>query len=48
MKQYILPKLFSPHHLREIDGAEYDEIAGARRLSMKNNSDSDSGHTTDT
>ncbi|PNY17407.1 boron transporter 4-like protein, partial [Trifolium pratense] len=33
VRQYILPKLFSPHHLRELDAAEYEEIAGAPRLS---------------
>ncbi|KAK2378691.1 HCO3- transporter family [Trifolium repens] len=31
---YILPKLFSPHHLRELDAAEYEEIVGAPRLSL--------------
>ncbi|XP_058734412.1 boron transporter 4 [Vicia villosa] len=34
VRQYILPKLFSLHHLRELDAAEYEEIAGAPRLSM--------------
>ncbi|KAK2432502.1 HCO3- transporter family [Trifolium repens] len=34
VRQYILPKLFSPHHLRELDAAEYEEIAGAPRLSQ--------------
>jgi hypothetical protein len=34
VRQYILPKLFSPHHLRELDAAEYEEIVGAPRLSL--------------
>ncbi|XP_061365058.1 boron transporter 4-like [Gastrolobium bilobum] len=34
VRQYILSKLFSPHHLSELDGAEYEEIAGAPRLSF--------------
>ncbi|KAJ1413425.1 Bicarbonate transporter, C-terminal [Sesbania bispinosa] len=34
LRQHILPKLFSPHHLRELDAAEYEEIAGAPRLSF--------------
>ncbi|EEF44729.1 Boron transporter, putative [Ricinus communis] len=34
VRQYMLPKLFSPHHLRELDAAEYEEITGARRLAL--------------
>ncbi|KAJ7951857.1 putative Boron transporter [Quillaja saponaria] len=36
IRQYILPKLFQPRHLRELDAAEYEEItgAGAPRLSL--------------
>uniref|UniRef100_M1CS41 Boron transporter n=1 Tax=Solanum tuberosum TaxID=4113 RepID=M1CS41_SOLTU len=29
IRQHILPKLFQPHHLRELDAAEYEEIVGA-------------------
>ncbi|KVI05984.1 Bicarbonate transporter, C-terminal [Cynara cardunculus var. scolymus] len=28
IRQHILPKLFQLHHLRELDAAEYEEIAG--------------------
>nr|KYP54010.1 Boron transporter-like protein 2 [Cajanus cajan] len=31
---YILPKLFNPHHLKELDGAEYEETVGTPRLSF--------------
>ncbi|MED6226018.1 Boron transporter 4, partial [Stylosanthes scabra] len=31
---YSLPKFFIPHHLRELDAAEYEEIAGDSRLSF--------------
>ncbi|KAJ4718303.1 putative Boron transporter [Melia azedarach] len=34
IRQHILPKLFPPHHLRELDAAEYDEITGAPRHSF--------------
>ncbi|RHN76469.1 putative bicarbonate transporter [Medicago truncatula] len=34
LRQYILPKLFSPNHLMELDAAEYEEIPGAPRLSF--------------
>ena len=34
IRQYILPKLFKPHHLRELDAAEYEEIAGTPRLTF--------------
>ncbi|KAF7814340.1 boron transporter 4-like [Senna tora] len=34
IRQYVLPKLFNPHHLRELDAAEYEEIAAAPRLSF--------------
>ncbi|XP_020529498.1 boron transporter 4 isoform X1 [Amborella trichopoda] len=29
IRQRLLPKLFHPHHLHELDAAEYEEIAGA-------------------
>ncbi|KAM3308108.1 boron transporter 4-like isoform X1 [Capsicum chacoense] len=28
IRQHLLPKLFQPHHLRELDAAEYEEIVG--------------------
>ncbi|GLT71691.1 hypothetical protein SLA2020_436900 [Shorea laevis] len=28
IRQYLLPKLFNPYHLRELDAAEYEEITG--------------------
>jgi len=31
IRQYILPKLFNPAHLRELDAAEYEEIPGTPR-----------------
>ncbi|KAL9264828.1 Boron transporter 4-like protein [Drosera capensis] len=34
IRQHILPKLFHPHHLQELDAAEYEEIAGAPRHSV--------------
>ncbi|XP_011035640.1 PREDICTED: boron transporter 4-like isoform X2 [Populus euphratica] len=34
IRQYILPKLFLPNHLRELDAAEYEEITGAPRPSL--------------
>ncbi|TKY48108.1 Boron transporter 4 [Spatholobus suberectus] len=34
LRQHILPKLFKPHHLRELDAAEYEEIVGATVLSF--------------
>lgn len=34
IRQHLLPKLFPPHHLRELDAAEYDEITGAPRRSL--------------
>ncbi|KAL2493428.1 Boron transporter 4 [Abeliophyllum distichum] len=33
IRQHVLPKLFPPHHLRELDAAEYEEIAGAPQRS---------------
>ena len=29
IRQYILPKFFDSHHLRELDAAEYEEVAVA-------------------
>jgi hypothetical protein len=41
IRQYILPKLFNPAHLRELDAAEYEEIPGTPRnpleLSFRSN-----------
>lgn len=31
IRQHVLPKFFHPHHLWELDAAEYDEIAGTPR-----------------
>ena len=30
IRQYVLPKFFQPHHLRELDAAEYEEVIVAR------------------
>ena len=29
IRQHVLPKLFDPNHLQELDASEYEEIAGA-------------------
>ncbi|KAL2332434.1 hypothetical protein Fmac_020015 [Flemingia macrophylla] len=34
LRQHVLPKLFKPHHLRELDAAEYEEIVAAPGLSF--------------
>ncbi|KAK9690341.1 hypothetical protein RND81_09G121200 [Saponaria officinalis] len=34
IRQYILPKLFHPFHLQELDAAEYEEIAGTPRRAL--------------
>lgn len=34
IRQHLLPKFFPPHHLQELDAAEYDEISGAPRRSL--------------
>ncbi|KAF3450831.1 hypothetical protein FNV43_RR06920 [Rhamnella rubrinervis] len=35
IRQHLLPKFFQPHYLRELDAAEYEEIAGTTpRLSL--------------
>ncbi|KAJ9179087.1 hypothetical protein P3X46_010911 [Hevea brasiliensis] len=34
IRQHILPKLFNPHHLQELDAAEYEEITSAPRRSL--------------
>lgn len=31
IRQYLLPKLFHPQHLQELDAAEYEEVSGAPR-----------------
>lgn len=28
IREHVLPKMFPPHHLQELDAAEYEEIAG--------------------
>lgn len=28
IREHLLPKIFPPHHLQELDAAEYDEIPG--------------------
>ncbi|XP_074285211.1 boron transporter 4-like isoform X1 [Silene latifolia] len=34
IRQHILPKMFHPFHLQELDAAEYEEIAGAPRRAV--------------
>lgn len=34
IRQHLLPKFFPPHHLQELDAAEYDEISGDPRRSL--------------
>ncbi|PKH47747.1 hypothetical protein CRG98_050451, partial [Punica granatum] len=34
IRQHVLPKLFSPYHLQELDAAEYEEIARNPELSL--------------
>lgn len=34
IRQHLLPRLLPPHYLRELDAAEYEEIAGTPRLSL--------------
>ncbi|XP_054785046.1 boron transporter 4-like [Prosopis cineraria] len=45
IRQYLLPKLFNPRHLKELDAAEYEEIAATPRLSFRlsPSQDEDSG-----
>jgi len=31
IRQYLLPKIFSPRHLYELDAAEYEEVIGTPR-----------------
>lgn len=31
IRQHLLPKLFDPHHLWELDASEYEECEGVRR-----------------
>ncbi|KAI9110263.1 hypothetical protein K1719_018705 [Acacia pycnantha] len=38
IRQYLLPKLFNPQHLKELDAAEYEEIVGTSRLSFRHSS----------
>lgn len=34
IRQHLLPKFFRPHHLWELDAAEYEEIVGVRNISF--------------
>lgn len=34
IRQHVLPKLFNPHHLRELDAAEYEEVNRTPRFSL--------------
>ncbi|GAB4842044.1 Boron transporter 4 [Ancistrocladus abbreviatus] len=34
IRQHVLPRLFHPYHLQELDAAEYEEIAGTPRCSL--------------
>ncbi|XP_060205631.1 boron transporter 4-like [Lycium barbarum] len=34
IRQHLLPKLFHPRHLQELDAAEYEEIAGAPQRAL--------------
>nr|XP_009588835.1 probable boron transporter 7 [Nicotiana tomentosiformis] len=34
IRQHLLPKLFQPHHLQELDAAEYEEIVGAPQRAL--------------
>ncbi|KAL8105008.1 hypothetical protein AgCh_028970 [Apium graveolens] len=46
IRQYILPKLFQPNDLRELDAAEYEEIEGSpqRSISRFNSMDRETLH----
>ncbi|KAI9110369.1 hypothetical protein K1719_018811 [Acacia pycnantha] len=35
IRMFLLPKLFNPRHLKELDAAEYEEIAATPRLSFR-------------
>ncbi|KAL2516926.1 Boron transporter 4 [Abeliophyllum distichum] len=45
IREHVLPKVFPPHHLQQLDAAEYEEIAGyparARSLSLRNRESAD-------
>ncbi|KMZ71533.1 Boron transporter [Zostera marina] len=47
IRQYLLPKIFSPHHLYELDAAEYEEVIGTPRhttsFSLQDNATSPGG-----
>ncbi|XP_010691191.2 boron transporter 4 [Beta vulgaris subsp. vulgaris] len=34
IRHLVLPRLFEPHHLHELDGHEYEEVVGASRRSI--------------
>ncbi|XP_054785106.1 boron transporter 4-like [Prosopis cineraria] len=38
IRQYLLPKLFNPQYLKELDAAEYEQIIGTSRLSFRHSS----------
>ncbi|XP_054785279.1 boron transporter 4-like [Prosopis cineraria] len=38
IRQYMLPKLFKPQYLKELDAAEYEQIVGTSRLSFRHSS----------
>ncbi|KAL2318104.1 hypothetical protein Fmac_031980 [Flemingia macrophylla] len=46
VRQYLLPKLFKPDHLQELDAAEYEEIVGVAHLPLPVQ-DSESENSTD-
>ncbi|KAL5559283.1 hypothetical protein UlMin_035494 [Ulmus minor] len=46
IREHVLPKLFQPNHLQELDASEYEEIAGAphiRSISLAEREAADSG-----
>ncbi|KAE8698349.1 putative boron transporter 5 [Hibiscus syriacus] len=48
IRQHVLPKLFHPEHLQELDASEYEEIIGTpRRASLQEGEPSTGGEGTD-
>ncbi|XP_051119285.1 boron transporter 4-like isoform X2 [Andrographis paniculata] len=47
IRQYILPKVFDAHYLRELDAAEYEEIVGEPRRSLSLSSRGNEGPNED-
>ncbi|TKY74700.1 Boron transporter 4 [Spatholobus suberectus] len=41
IREHLLPKLFKPSHLQELDASEYEEIVGSRALRDKEPPDTD-------